>query len=192
QRADAAGADHGAGHLADPGRPRVEDRRHRRHPPDAAGVLRGVLLPARGMARPAALDRHRDPGGPRGRRMTVTTHLNRRTGLTVLLAVCLVALSLVIQMAKPSKAQNQFAPSFKHVGAVGQPIEMREGTVTVTKLRLAKRLESRGLRDKKVETTGYWLLVDYNFVPLRESEPMTMDLYTADNTKYIASLRPDG
>lgn len=121
--------------------------------------------------------------------MSITTHLNRRTAATVAVALAMVLLAAGLQMAKPSKAQNQFAPSFKLVGEVGKPIDMREGSLTVTGVRLAKRLDTGGFVKKKLTTSRYWLLVDYKFLPRRESESMSVDLYTGDNTEYSPSLR---
>lgn len=122
--------------------------------------------------------------------MSITTHLNRRSALTVVIAVAMVALVAGLQVARPSKVQNQFAPSFKLVGEVGKPIQMREGKLTITGIRLAKSLETAGFSKEKIPTSAYWLLVDYKFFQERESESMTVELYTADNTRYTASLRP--
>lgn len=123
--------------------------------------------------------------------MSITTHLNRRSALSVLVALAMVVLVTGMQLARPSKEQNEFAPSFKLVGEVGKPVEMREGTLTITGVRVARSLQAgTGTFGEKVPTNAYWLLVDFKFFQLRESESMNVELYTADNTKYAASLRP--
>lgn len=123
--------------------------------------------------------------------MSVTTHLNRRSALTILLSIGMILLIIAVQMARPSKAQNQFAPSFKNVGAMGEPIEMREGTLTVTRLRMGKTLETAdALSDETLTTSANWLLVDYRFVPRREKGAMDVTLYSGENARYRASTRP--
>lgn len=123
--------------------------------------------------------------------MSVTTHLNRRTALTVLTALAMVVLVLGIQLARPSEEQNEFAPSFKLVAELGETVEMREGTLTLTRLRVASEaLQTGGLTAERVKTNAYWLLVDYEFVQRRKSEGMGVELYTVDNTEYQASGRP--
>lgn len=124
--------------------------------------------------------------------MSITTHLSRRTFAVVALCIGLVALVVGVQMAKPSKEQNQFAPSIKTVGSLHEPVKMRQGTLTFTKVRVAKKLVTTGLGKEDLTTSGMWLLVDYRFLPVRESDSMSPELYTSDNTKYPASNRAGG
>ncbi|MQA06420.1 MAG: hypothetical protein GEV07_28120 [Streptosporangiales bacterium] len=122
--------------------------------------------------------------------MSITTHLSKRSLLTVLLCLGMVVLVVGIQLAKPSKAQNQFAPGFKTVGRLGAPIEMREGTVMFSDLRSAKMLKMEGFLDKKLASSATWIVVEFEFEPVRENESLDVSLYSSNNTRYRASLRP--
>lgn len=122
--------------------------------------------------------------------VSITTHLSRRSLLAVLLSVGMVVLIIGMQLAKPSKAQNQFAPGFKIVGRLGEPIEMREGTLTFTNLQSAKTLTEGGLSDDELTSSVTWIVLEYEFEPVREGESMDVSLYGSDNSRYRASLRP--
>lgn len=121
--------------------------------------------------------------------MSVTTHLTRRKALMALLSVALFVLAIGVQKAKPPDESNAFAPSFKMQAKLGEPIALREGTITFSKLRVARSIQTSGFTKKSLTTSGLWVVVDYAFMPKVESGSMNVSLQASDHTTYRASLR---
>lgn len=121
--------------------------------------------------------------------MSVTTHLTRQKALMALLSVALLLLAVGVQKAKPPDESNAFAPSFKMQAALGEPIALRDGTVTFSNLRVAKSIQTGDFTKKSLTTSGLWVVVDYKFMPQRESGYLNVSLQTPDHTTYRTSLR---
>ncbi|MQA77301.1 MAG: hypothetical protein GEV10_02280 [Streptosporangiales bacterium] len=122
--------------------------------------------------------------------MSVTTHLTRQKALMALLSVALFLLAIGVQKAQPPDESNAFAPSFKIQGSLGETIALREGNITFSNLRVAKSIQTGdGFSKKSLTTSGLWLVVDYTFMPQRDSGYMNVSLQTPDHTTYRTSLR---
>lgn len=133
--------------------------------------------------------------GRRRLRRAVAPHLTRQNGVLVLVSLGILVMVVFTQLARPAIEfdSNAFAPSFKETGEIGKPIELRNGTLTITKLRLAKSVRTEGTspEDKEpVTTPGIWVVVDYHFLGARKSESLQPKLVTIDHTNYRASSRP--
>lgn len=133
------------------------------------------------------------PGRGRLRR-TVAPYLTRQNGLLVLVSLAILVMVVLTQQARPAVEfdSNAFAPSTKVPGEVGEPVELRVGTITVTNLRLARAVQPTGsLEDKKpITTPGVWVVVDYRFVGARKAESLQPKLVTVDHKSYRPSSRP--
>lgn len=120
----------------------------------------------------------------------ITTHLTRQKALMVLVSLGLVVLIVALDMAKQPDIANMFAPSIKHQVTFGQPVKMREGTVTFTRIRMAKSVKvGSGFSEKQVNTSGIWVIIDYKFTAVRESAYLDVALNSRDNAAYDASDR---
>lgn len=122
--------------------------------------------------------------------MSVTTHLTRQKALMALLSIALLLLAIGIQKAEPPDESNAFAPSFKIQASLGEPIALREGTLTFDNLRVARSLQGgEGRTNGSFTSSGLWVVVDYTFHPRRKAGSMSVLLQTTDHTTYRASLR---
>lgn len=94
-----------------------------------------------------------------------------RNGLltAIIVVVALFLGSQVVQLI-PS-ADEQFGRPFEHHAAVGEPVEIRTGTVTVTGFGTAREIEGFG---QVAATTGLWLVVDFTWLTTDEPRPFTV------------------
>lgn len=134
------------------------------------------------------------PGRRRRVRSAVAPHLTRDNTVLVVASCAILVLVVLTQLARPATEfdSNAFAPSFKVTGTIGEPVELRSGTVTLSGLRLARTLQptSGTDDDKPLETPGVWVLVDYRFVAARKPESLQPKLVTIDHRVYRPSSRP--
>lgn len=111
--------------------------------------------------------------------MKLTRH-GLLTGVIVVAALFLG--SWVVQLIPD--ADEQFGRPFEHRAAVGEPVEVRTGTVTVTGLTTAREIERLG---SVAATTGVWLVAELEWVTSREPAELPLAqsrLVTADGRSY--------
>lgn len=122
----------------------------------------------------------------------ITTHLTRQKALMVLVSLGLLVLVVGLDKAKQPDEANAFAPSVKRQAAFGKPLEMREGKVTFTRIRVARSVQSgSGTFKKQINTSGIWVVVDYKFTAVREPASMDVALNSRDHDIYGATDRGD-
>lgn len=134
----------------------------------------------------------------RGRRRRVRSalapHLTRGNAVLALVSCAILVMVVLTQLARPATEfdSNAFAPSFKVTGTIGERVDLRGGTITLSDLRLARSLQpASGTEDEEpLETPGVWVLVDYQFVGARKSESLQPKLVTIDHRTYRPSNRP--
>lgn len=119
------------------------------------------------------------------------------------LALVLLLVVVSIQAARPDTAADPDAefPTIKRTGSLGEAVELRAATITVTRFRLARSLrvpdpdrppdlgEERA--QKAVTTPGIWLVVDVTVTGKRKSESFVVDVVADRPAEYEESTRSD-
>lgn len=109
--------------------------------------------------------------------------MSRTAWLTTALVVLALFVGSVLdtRLPKPDPAD---ADPFLRPGLVGQAVELRNGVVTATDVRVGTEIRSIGAI---TATTGRWLVVDYVFEARGEAQfkaPATLRLRAADGRLY--------
>lgn len=85
--------------------------------------------------------------------------LTRQGLLTSILVVAALFVGAALTSWIPT-ANDVFERPFRHTASVGDAVDLRTGTVTVTQVRTAKELRLRGQR---AVTTGVWVVLDLSW-----------------------------
>lgn len=81
--------------------------------------------------------------------------------ITALLVIAALFVGTAIADLLPSQESVLAAP-YEHRAVIGQPVELRTGTITVTGVRSAKQVAALG---QVASTEGIWAVVDFTWKP---------------------------
>lgn len=96
--------------------------------------------------------------------------LTRQGLLTSILVVAALFVGTALTSWIPT-ANDVFERPFRHEATVGEPVELRTGTVTVTRVRSAKELSYNG---QTAVTTGVWVVLDLSWRAAKEPTQLNL------------------